>query len=193
MGKPYVEHTGERYGRLTVIEYAGKEFKRGSWYRAWRCLCDCGQSITVLWPDLKDGSTRSCGCLQSENRALYGGAAGANRLPTGASAFRQLLILYRKSARERGYAFDLNEDEFRSIIEQPCYYCSALPSRTFPGVKGTNGEYVCNGIDRIDSTIGYVKGNVRPSCWICNRAKADMPEADFLAWVARIASFLSLS
>lgn len=50
---------GIRFGKLVVISECGRS-KYGQ--VLWRCQCDCGkQSVTRSW-DLKDGSSRSCGC-----------------------------------------------------------------------------------------------------------------------------------
>lgn len=55
--------TGERFGRLTVISFAGR---RGRYGYFWRCLCDCGKSVDVIRQSLTKAVTRSCGCLHSE-------------------------------------------------------------------------------------------------------------------------------
>lgn len=51
--------TGERFGMLTVLCYAGADPKRHS---LWSCACDCGKEITVPGQYLRSGQTRSCGC-----------------------------------------------------------------------------------------------------------------------------------
>lgn len=63
----FVDLTGRRFGRLTVIGRAedyisptGKKTVR------WMCKCDCGRSVTVLRNSLLSGHTLSCGCLQRE-------------------------------------------------------------------------------------------------------------------------------
>lgn len=58
---PLKEFQGKRFGRLTVVEYAGKE---GGMHR-WKCVCDCGRETTVGQSLLQTGKTRSCGCLQA--------------------------------------------------------------------------------------------------------------------------------
>lgn len=53
---------GEKYTRLLVIGYAGKKFGR----HFWECLCDCGKTTSVDIYKLRNGTTRSCGCLSKE-------------------------------------------------------------------------------------------------------------------------------
>lgn len=50
--------TGQRFGRLTVLEPAENI---GS-MTAWRCRCDCGKETVVMTGHLRDGQTTSCGC-----------------------------------------------------------------------------------------------------------------------------------
>ena len=49
-----------KFGKLTVIEYAGSNSEGKSLFR---CLCDCGNETTVLGKLLRNGTTKSCGCL----------------------------------------------------------------------------------------------------------------------------------
>jgi hypothetical protein len=50
-------------------------------------------------------------------------------------------------------------------------------------------NYIYNGIDRIDSSIGYILSNCRPCCRTCNVAKSDLSETEFWNWLTRIITF----
>lgn len=63
MGK-LVDLTGKTYGRLTV-KYRDTTKTGKSVY--WVCQCECGNIKSVRGDRLKDGSTKSCGCLNNEN------------------------------------------------------------------------------------------------------------------------------
>lgn len=54
---------GERYGKLVVCKHAGFSLKRNGVHAQarWECVCDCGNSSTVLGSALTTKSTRSCG------------------------------------------------------------------------------------------------------------------------------------
>lgn len=58
---------GDRFGRL-VIKYRDIS-KAGSGRVYWVCECDCGNIISIAGKSLKDGNTRSCGCLNNEARS----------------------------------------------------------------------------------------------------------------------------
>ena len=62
MGKPLKDESGNVYGRLTVIERA--ENKDGRAY--WKCRCECGKETIVSGKNLRNGNTKSCGCLIGE-------------------------------------------------------------------------------------------------------------------------------
>lgn len=60
--------TGQRFGRLTVIERVPNTSK----YKCvkLRCLCDCGNERIVDRDSLVRGLTRSCGCLRRESMRI---------------------------------------------------------------------------------------------------------------------------
>lgn len=61
-----IDITGQRFGRLTVIEKIPKDKVKGSTNAKWLCRCDCGNTIAVLGTTLRRGESRSCGCYRSE-------------------------------------------------------------------------------------------------------------------------------
>lgn len=60
--------TGNRYGRLFVIEYLGRKDCGTYKSSVWKCKCDCGQTCEVSSNNLRMGKQVSCGCLNQENR-----------------------------------------------------------------------------------------------------------------------------
>lgn len=65
----FLDLTGERYGRLVVLEYVGRAKSKTS---LWRCRCDCGNETTVRASNLRNGHTKSCGCGEIENKLQFG-------------------------------------------------------------------------------------------------------------------------
>lgn len=59
----FIDMTGEKYGKLLVVEYAGKT-QRG--ISLWKCKCDCGREVAVQSANLRNGHTKSCGCFRAE-------------------------------------------------------------------------------------------------------------------------------
>lgn len=56
-----IDLTGQRFGRLTVIE-RDETIKN---HIRWRCKCDCGKEIVAYKSSLDAGRTKSCGCLRA--------------------------------------------------------------------------------------------------------------------------------
>lgn len=62
--------TGQKFGRLTVIKKVENNVNaKGGQRSAWLCECECGKRIVVTGDKLKNGNTKSCGCLQKEKAA----------------------------------------------------------------------------------------------------------------------------
>lgn len=76
MARKLIDLTGRRFGRLTVVRrYGSYEDGTGHTIPTWVCACDCGQLTIALGSALKQGNTKSCGCLRQEtapqNRRRY--------------------------------------------------------------------------------------------------------------------------
>ena len=54
--------TGQRFGRLTVIEAAGMRHR----CIQWKCRCECGNIVVIDGTSLRRGRSKSCGCLSKE-------------------------------------------------------------------------------------------------------------------------------
>lgn len=54
--------SGQKFGFLTAIEFAGIRNHKAYWKRR----CECGNEIDVLTASLISGNTKSCGCYVKE-------------------------------------------------------------------------------------------------------------------------------
>jgi hypothetical protein len=60
MGRPRIDLTGQRFGRLVGVAFA----KINAHHQAcWLCRCDCGNEVVICGSNLRRGNTFSCGCL----------------------------------------------------------------------------------------------------------------------------------
>lgn len=187
---------GKKFNRLTVMEFAEYEKttcqSRTVIYQKWICRCDCGNTKIVRRNNFVSGNTKSCGCLNHEkNQKLKGKGIQKNILPEGSAAMNAYLGTYTYRAKKKAMEFSLTEDEFKEIVSQPCYFCGQPADRQFPtqtklNTCPTNGTILVNGIDRIDSAVGYKKENCLPCCEICNKAKRNLSIDAFKVWIKRI-------
>lgn len=69
MGK-FADLTGQRFGRLLVLEYIGSQIAphKQKYLSLWLCKCDCGTTKIIRGANMLSGATRSCGCLMREHQ-----------------------------------------------------------------------------------------------------------------------------
>jgi len=177
MGK-YIDLIGQKFGRLTVIKRSGcNKFRQVMWL----CKCECGKGKVIIGQHLRIGATKSCGCFNKESPK--------NMLNPGRGNMRNLFYIYKMGAKKRGYDFDLTEEQFKKITQKDCFYCGNKPSNTY-NRKGQNGEYIYNGIDRLNNNKGYTIKNSVPCCYTCNRAKGKLTFQEFKDWAKRFCNNL---
>lgn len=61
----FIDLTGERFGRWTVLERAKSDCRA----TLWRCRCACGTIATVRGGHLRNGASQSCGCYKAQRSA----------------------------------------------------------------------------------------------------------------------------
>lgn len=70
--RKFVDISGRRFGRLTVIRFSRLKGGRQTWI----CLCDCGVQKEIIGRYLKSGRSTSCGCYRQElatkNATIHG-------------------------------------------------------------------------------------------------------------------------
>lgn len=93
---------------------------------------------------------------------------------------------------------DLTVEEYFSVSQMNCFYCGGIPGNIFNKAKTDKkssekakieGNYIYNGIDRIDRSLPHNKNNIVPCCYWCNFAKGKMTLPDFYGWILRVQSF----
>lgn len=169
-----LELNGIRFGKWTVLYQvntpSGRKSTKNTW---WRVKCDCGKEKDVIGTSLRQNQSTSCGCVKKKTT-----------MP-GESAKWSLYTSNKINADRRGIVFTLSLEEFLKITGSRCHYCGIQWSSEYPKRQELNGSYKHNGIDRIDSSIGYVSDNCVPCCSICNFAKQRMTVDQFKEWINR--------
>jgi len=161
-----------RFGKLLVVQRVSRpeEIKQGTY---WLCKCDCGNKKIIWSWSLISGITNSCGCLRKKNIGLY------------QSAINRLFRSYKRVAEKRGLYFNISRDYFIKLTSSNCYYCRCIPSQICKSENDT-GDYIYNGIDRINNKIGYEENNCVPCCGQCNRSKTNYTIEEFYDWIDRV-------
>lgn len=162
--------TGMRFGKLVVLSFNSINDKGTYVGSLWNCLCDCGNEVVSRSDTLLKGAKKSCGCL--------------TKFAYGESSFNYLYDKYQRGASSRNLSFELSREVFKSLTKQDCHYCGEPPS-TVCTTKNYHGEYIYNGVDRMDNSLGYTEENSVPCCPQCNYAKGTTPYDIFVSWIAR--------
>jgi hypothetical protein len=169
---------GQRYNNFVIIEEANcKITKTGKKFIVWRCLCDCGKLFDITVKQIHRGQ-KSCGCMALGGRFTK----GESRIVVGHHKY----VGYKYHANERGYSFDLTEEQFIELLFSNCYYCNIGPMSL---VKLNCHSMKVNGVDRKDNTKGYSIDNCVACCKFCNRAKGNATFVDFIKWLDSVAIF----
>lgn len=83
---------------------------------------------------------------------------------------------YRHMDRDKGLVPDNIDDyptkeEYVQMFRQPCVFCG-------------ESDWHKIGLDRIDNSLGHVRGNLQPCCWSCNKKKNKMTNEEFKKRIA---------
>lgn len=73
--------SNQRFGILTAIRRSkNNTLPSGQQQTIWECKCDCGSVVYVRAATLKNGDTRSCGCIKSHGERLVSEALVRNHI-----------------------------------------------------------------------------------------------------------------
>jgi hypothetical protein len=178
---------GQKFARLLVIAEAEPVGVRQR--TAWLCQCDCGIQKIIKTEELKNGDTKSCGCLNDEKRKER-----AQKMYSVNIKYHPRETTARRVWRNRYYDGISFEDFFR-LSQLNCYYCGTAPNNiqnsSASDLKASqfakeNGDFIYNGLDRLNSSLPHTIDNVVPSCKWCNLAKRERSLQDFEDWIKQV-------
>lgn len=175
---------GQKYNRLTVLER--DELSDSN---SWICLCDCGNIKSIDQYKLKSGHIKSCGCLNAEKRLMRIKKmidVNTKYTPREATAMR-IWKRYNNDILD-----NISFEDFLKLSQQNCFYCGSEPEacQNIAGKNSSdefrkNGNFVYNGLDRIDSSKGHMIDNVVPCCKHCNWSKSNRSFEVFCEWIKK--------
>jgi hypothetical protein len=166
------------FGDWHVIKLA-RRHKRpsGKVFVYWVCKCKlCNRIYEVSSSCLTGGLSKRC--RPCGHRKIFTEGLGTRN---------RVWFSYLEGARIRNITFKLSKKMFLDLCDGDCVYCGDPPNMTEKSRHGM-GNYLHNGIDRVDNTKGYLKENCVTCCKICNQMKHALGKEAFLTHIAKIYS-----
>ncbi len=147
-----IDITGQRFGRWFVVGRADDPRVRGQSSR-WLCRCDCGAEKAVRSKVLRDGKSRSCGCLMLEVNStlplVHGHLCGGRPTPT----YNTWVSMIHRCTDPKATKWADYGGRGITVCEQ---------WRKFANFLADMGERpVGKTLDRIDNNGNYEPGNCR--------------------------------
>ena len=152
--RKYNVNVGDVFGQWTVTDDA-------VYHKEWRrivalCQCSCGTEKLISTPSLVLGTSTRCMSCKSKSmvKENHGSWTGYEKIPG------RLLTKVKNEAKRRGIEYSVTPKHLWEIYQQQRGLCalSGLPLH-FGRVREVWGFTAS--VDRIDSTRGYVVGNIQ--------------------------------
>lgn len=143
---------GEKFGDWEVISEKVEKYKR--WYK-FHVKCKCGIEKFILGNTLRRGKSTCCrDCGTDKNYKGIGNLSS--------SFFSRIL----EGAKKRNIEVSVTKEQILELLEKQNYKCalsgvSLIMSRSFSKDRTNLASSTTASLDRIDSSIGYVLGNVQ--------------------------------
>jgi hypothetical protein len=140
---------GDKFGELSIIDNHIKRWGK----KHWKCRCTCGKICCPTTSSLLNGKSKSCGHVRLE--IIKNGYKDI----TG-TWFNCL----KNNAKKRKLKLDLTKEYLQSLLEQQNFKCAITGIPITISKRRYCKEYhleTTASLDRIDSSKGYIEGNVQ--------------------------------
>lgn len=174
-GKRFIDITGQKFGKLTVLEQ-DHDFNHSlsNKSKGWKCLCECGKICSTTIQRLQCGDAKSCGCLFVEKNTIR---QGYGEVP---NYYWSYVVT---NAKIRKFKLNITAKQAHELFIKQNKKCALTGRDIFFGKKhkGKIGKNAGTAsLDRIDSSKDYEIDNIQ---WIhrdVNKMKMNFSQKYFL-------------
>lgn len=151
--------------------------------------CQCGYTGRRRADHVESGRSKYCkACSSKQSLVDHPNPVFGNTVHRGVGDLgRTFWGKIQDGARKRGIEFALSIEYAWSLFTGKCAL-SGVPISLCSTTKGSNPDYslFTASLDRIDSSLGYIEGNVQWVHKTVNYIKRDLSDAEFIEWCRRI-------
>lgn len=168
MGNNRKDWSGQRFDRVTALEF--EDIRGGHTY--WKFQCDCGTIISRAIQAVKTNKYNAC----PDCRTGPGSHAWSGYGEISLDYFNHVC----HSAKAKNLKFDLDIEYIWSLFLRQNRKCALTGWDIGFHKKYREKHLKTASLDRIDSSLGYIKGNVQ---WVhrkVNWIKSNVPDEDFI-------------
>lgn len=168
---------GQKRGKLKVVECV--RYGKHGQTSLWKCVCDCGKECTLTGRKLN--LKKSCGCMVHDPSKRWTGIYDISG---------KYLYTLKSNAKYRKIKFSLKKEYLWKLYIEQNKKCK-LSGINIKFVRNyvDNGENQTASLDRIDSSKGYIEGNVQWVHKVVNRMKWKISEKEFINWCKLISNY----
>lgn len=140
--------TGVEFGSLRVLRFDHSKKTTSGSTAHWLCLCNCGKETVVAGSNLRNGNTKSCGCLRY---------ASENKNHTHKKSKTKAYQLWGAMIqRARGHRYKTYADNCIGVADEWLSFENFYADMGDPPAPGYS-------LERVDNNAGYRKENCK---WI---------------------------
>ena len=149
-----IDLSGQSFGRWTVLERGPSlSDHRGKTHARWLCRCECGATSTVYGRYLRNGKSKSCGCLKLEQLKSKLTEHGHNNRASRSPTYHSWVAMKTRCSNP-------NRDSWKNYGGRGITYCSEWEDfNVFLRDMGERPHGTS--LDRIDPDGNYEPANCR--------------------------------
>jgi hypothetical protein len=169
-----IDLTGQVLDSWTVLRYHGYNEKRHQ--SLWLCQCECGALATVASYSIRSGDSKNC------KRC-----SGKKFKP--AHIIDPVFEHVKRDATKRGLPFEISKQYAYGVLQKQKERCALTGIPLHISEHFTNRRSSTASLDRIDSSKGYVPGNIQ---WLhkeINQLKWKFPQTKFIELCKIVAEY----